>query len=64
VLHTEDGIKLGQWVATQRHLKTKEKLDPDRQKILEEIGIHWELLTATWENMYVLLKQFKKREGH
>jgi hypothetical protein len=62
--HTEDGTNLGQWVANQRQLKTKEKLDPDRQKILEEIGIHWELRTATWENMYVLLKQFKKRKGH
>jgi hypothetical protein len=62
--HTEDGIKLGLWVANQRRSNRKETLSPDRQKILEEIGLHWEIRSATWENMYVLLKKFKKREGH
>ena len=61
--HTEDGVTLGRWVDTQRQLKRKEKLDPDRQKILDEIGFEW-ATKATWEESFALLKQFKKREGH
>jgi hypothetical protein len=62
--HTEDGVKLGWWVTTQRQLKTKEKLDRDRKKRLEDIGFEWGLPSATWDEMYSLLEQFKKREGH
>jgi hypothetical protein len=66
--HKEDGSNLGAWVSTQRHLKKKEKLDPDRQKILEAIGFEWVLVerraNAPWEDIFSLLKQFKKREGH
>jgi hypothetical protein len=62
--HTEDGIKLGVWVGNQRQLKRKQKLDPDREKRLEEIGFEWVLPLAAWDNMFALLKQFKKREGH
>jgi ribosomal protein L7Ae-like RNA K-turn-binding protein len=62
--HTEDKANLGAWVNRQRHLKTKEKLDPDKKKQLEEIGFEWGLPTATWDEMHALLKQFKNREGH
>jgi hypothetical protein len=62
--HREDGVQLGQWVKTQRQLKRKEKLDPDRQKWLEDIGFEWGLPAATWDESYALLQQFKKREGH
>jgi len=33
--------KLGIWVRTQRRVKMKEQLDPDREKILEEIRFEW-----------------------
>jgi hypothetical protein len=62
--HTEGEANLGAWVNTQRYLKTKEKLDPNRQKRLEDIGFEWGLPTAIWDEMHALLKQFKKREGH
>jgi hypothetical protein len=62
-LHQEDGSNLGLWVHTQRYLKTTGKLDPDRQTRLEEIGFQWATST-TWDDMYALLKQFQKREGH
>ena len=61
--HKEDGATLGTWVKDQRQLKRKEKLDPERQKILEEIGFEW-VTSPTWDEMHALLKQFKKREGH
>jgi hypothetical protein len=56
--HKEDGSNLGAWVSTQRHLKKKEKLDPDRQKILEAIGFEWVLVerraNAPWEDIFSL----------
>jgi hypothetical protein len=39
--HTCDEANLGIWVSHQRQLKTKERLDPDRQMQLEEIGFKW-----------------------
>jgi hypothetical protein len=62
--HKEDGANLGKWVNTQRQLKMKETLDPERQTRLEEIGFEWELAQATWDELYALLQQFKKREGY
>jgi hypothetical protein len=63
-LNKEDGANLGVWVSRQRQLKTKERLDPDRQKLLEEIGFEWVLASAIWDKMCALFKQFKIREGH
>ena len=40
-LRREDGANLGAWASSQRQLKKKEKLDPDRQKMLEDIGFKW-----------------------
>jgi hypothetical protein len=64
VSHTEDGSNLGTWVSHQRQFIKKETLDSKRQKRLEEIGLEWELAKVTWDAMYSLLQQFKKREGH
>jgi hypothetical protein len=67
-LHKEDGANLGVWVNNQRQLKRMEKLDSDRQKILEEIEFEWARVgnrgNAPWGEILSSLKQFKKREGH
>jgi hypothetical protein len=62
--HKEDQANLGIWVNDQRQLKKKEKLDPEREKRLEEIGFEWVLPSATWDKMFALLRQYKRREGH
>jgi hypothetical protein len=65
--HKEDGDDLGAWVATQRQLKRMEKLDSHRQKHLEEVGFAWDpkdQANVAWEELFSLLKQFKKRKGH
>jgi hypothetical protein len=41
--HTEDGIQIGKWVGIQHRLKRSGELDPERQKLLEEIDIDWVL---------------------
>ena len=39
---TEDGVKLGHWVATQRKSYRRGKLSPERQKALESLpGWEW-----------------------
>jgi hypothetical protein len=67
-LHKEDGANLGVWVSNQRQRKKMGKVDPDRQKILQEIGFRWAPVgnrrSAPWDEMLSSLKQFKKREGH
>ena len=52
------------WVSTQRQFKKKGKLDPERRKILEEIGFQWGVTLATWEETVFSYQQSKKREGH
>jgi Helicase associated domain len=48
VSYTIDGYKLGQWVATQRHLRTKGRLDPDRQRRLQDLpGWTWKVAVGS-----------------
>jgi hypothetical protein len=67
-VHTEDGMKLGSWLNTQRQHKKKGSLQLDRQRRLGEIGIVWETSEAetdsTWNEKLSLLQQYRDREGH
>ena len=64
-MHKEDGQNLGTWLNTQRSLQSKGRLDMDRQKRLEELGVLWARSPQEkWTEMYDLLVQFKKKEGH
>ena len=56
------GIKLGQWVSSQR--SEKNRLTPERIKRLNSLGFCWDPLTEKWEQAFSLLKNFHKREGH
>src|SRR5262249_14568173 len=40
--HTENGLKLGWWVATQR--RTKKKMSKERRTRLNEVGFVWRVL--------------------
>jgi glycerol-3-phosphate cytidylyltransferase-like family protein len=71
--------KLGMWVSKQRknyreYKRTDgKKGDPDRMKRLESIGMVADISTedakrcrknSTWDNMFKLLLEFKKKHGH
>jgi superfamily II DNA or RNA helicase len=57
-----DGIKLGNWIVTQR--LGKDTLTADRLKRLNELGFSWDPIGEQWEKAFSALKKFCKREGH
>ena len=60
--HEEGGLKLGAWVGNQRH--KKESLTPDRLERLNSLGFSWDPYAEQWEQNFVALQKFRKREGH
>ena len=57
-----EGINLGTWVGSQRHLKSQ--LTPDRLEQLNSLGFSWDPTNELWERGFLALKSFSKREGH
>lgn len=60
--HVEGGLRLGNWVQTQRH--TKSTLTFERIHRLDSVGFVWDQLSHKWDLFYSALKTFYKREGH
>jgi hypothetical protein len=60
----ENNLDLGTWVNTQRKNHFKGTLDPNREEQLKRIGFTWDVQSALWESMFVLLQQFKQLKGH
>jgi len=57
-------IRLGIWVSAQRQFYKKGKLSANRREMLDELGFSWDPIGDTWERNFVLLEQFRDREGH
>jgi hypothetical protein len=61
---TEDGFRLGFWVANQRGFFLRGKLERDRRARLEAMpGWAWNAREAAWEEGFAKLKSFVDREG-
>ena len=58
------GLGLGIWVNTQRHLHAKNMLSLERINRLNILGFSWDPLAEQWEEAFVALEKFAKREGH
>jgi len=63
-MHEENGLNLGQWLIRQKKGNLAGNLDSSQQKVLNKIGIVWEMPGNSWEDLFALLVQFKEREGH
>jgi superfamily II DNA or RNA helicase len=62
---TDDGYKLGVWVAVQRNVKVSMEIPPDRIQRLETLpGWSWFALEDRWEQYFSRLRLFVDREGH
>ena len=57
-----EGMKLGQWVGTQRYLK--DKLSPVRVGKLDGLGFVWDSHAERWEAGFKYLRQFYNEKGH
>lgn len=55
------GYKLGSWLADQRE-KGKEKISPERQRRLDELGMVW-VKPDPWEVRYCLAKAYYEEHG-
>lgn len=61
--HVEAGIRLGDWVATQR--ANKDRLIPERRTQLESVlGWTWDPLADAWAAGLAAVHAFAEREGH
>jgi dsDNA-binding SOS-regulon protein len=59
----EQNPPLGHWVGTQRHQFKKGKLDPERGRMLEEMGFTWDFHQEAWEEMLLELEEYKEANG-
>ena len=57
-----NGLGLGAWVHRQRHCK--DKLVPNQIKRLDSLGFSWNPHDEKWEEAFITLQEFHKREGH
>jgi Helicase associated domain len=66
---TNEGYRLGQWVAVQRKNKNRidrnNRMNFDRRQRLEALpGWSWDALSDKWEEGFSHLEQFSERVGH
>ncbi len=63
--HTKVPLKepiIGSWVNNIR--SRKDKLSQEKIQQLNDIGFIWDVLSYEWESNIILLKKFKKENGH
>jgi superfamily II DNA or RNA helicase len=61
---TASGFPLGTWLTAQRAARNRGEVPDERVKLLDEIGMTWDLLEAAWMAAYGELRAFKDQHGH
>jgi len=56
-------IRLGRWVATQRHRRKLGRLSEEQIRRLDSIGFAWSPCDEAWENMFRALVKFREKYG-
>jgi hypothetical protein len=62
VYRWDEDPKLANWVTRQRTLFSKNKLSPERQQKLQDLGFVWRI-QDDWQVMYEKLKGYKEKHG-
>ena len=55
---------LGEWAKAQRQAWEKGRIDPERQRRLDEVGFVWDLEAADWAVSFAALSRFHAGHGH
>jgi hypothetical protein len=63
---THECIRLGNWISRQRVRHQKGELNQEQVRLLEELGICWEIrpITAQWEEGLTKARAFHTSHGH
>jgi hypothetical protein len=62
---TDGGLRLGQWVSSQRNLSAQGRLPDERQARLEAIdGWVWDVSEFAWERGCTALRRYVAEHGH
>ena len=61
---TETGEELGLWIKNKRNSYYLGRLSDEKIKLLEKIGMIWNLYDNTWNNMYQLAKNYYEKNGN
>eukprot|EP00532_Pseudo-nitzschia_australis_P009391 CAMPEP_0168179142 /NCGR_PEP_ID=MMETSP0139_2-20121125/9647_1 /TAXON_ID=44445 /ORGANISM="Pseudo-nitzschia australis, Strain 10249 10 AB" /LENGTH=399 /DNA_ID=CAMNT_0008098875 /DNA_START=33 /DNA_END=1234 /DNA_ORIENTATION=+ len=55
---------LGKWLDKQRQLQTNGTLDPTRYRLLQDLGVAWDVRFWKWDTMFELLVRYHQKHGH
>lgn len=61
---TKDGFNLGGWISNQRTFYKKSTLDKSRKKLLDEIGMVWDMREMQWTEVYEDLVDYFVKHGN
>ncbi|MEU6713048.1 Helicase associated domain protein [Nonomuraea sp. NPDC046802] len=61
---TEDGRALGTWLVQQRQRYRRNALSARQVRLLEELGITWNILDARWEEGIAHARAYRAEHGH
>lgn len=57
--------QLGIWVGNQRYKRKQNKLPPERERLLNDLGFTWEdVERGVWDERFQELMEFKAKHGH
>ena len=61
---TEDGLRLGAWVANQRYGRNQGKLSAEQIRLLEALGLSWQRDDTRWNVGYGYAESYYASRGH
>lgn len=61
---TNENIKLGRWIGTQRYNYKENSLTEEKIILLEKIGMIWSVYDYEWKKMYDLAVIYKREKGN
>ncbi len=60
---TEDGVKLGTWITSQRVSYIKGTLGKPKERLLDSINMSWNMYVNKWERGYECARRYVEKNG-